>query len=213
MSQKTSRSLEYEQFEKQLHADMMAIPAFFPALLCLVSKGEPVAIAALAAEANIPIHDIEQWLRQQPEVDWDDQGRLLGFGLTQRPTKHRLVLDGRTLYTFCAADALIFPPMLGQAATVDSTCADSGEQIHVKVEPDAVVIAEPRQTMISHILGGISSCDVRSTVCNHGLFYASVDSALHWQERHPNGVVLPVEEFFNICLAGLRKAGYIPFQG
>lgn len=67
-----------------LFADMMAIPAFFPALLRLVSNGEPVPIAAFATEVDIPIHDIEQWLRRQPGTDWDDQGRLLGFGLTQR---------------------------------------------------------------------------------------------------------------------------------
>ena len=209
MSQKSSISLEYEQLKNQLLADMMAIPAFFPALLRLVSRGEPVPIAALATEVHIPIHDIEQWLRQQPGTDWDSQGRLLGFLLTQRPTNHRFVLDGRTLYTFCAADALIFPALLGQTANVESRCADSGQQVHVKVEPNAVVFADPGQTMVSHIPGSLSSCDIRSTVCNHGVFYASVESALHWQERHPNGVVLPVEEFFNICLAGLKKAGLI----
>lgn len=207
MSSKSSLSLEHEQVQSQLLADMMTIPAFFPALLRLVSKGEPVPIAALATEVDIPIHDIEQWLRRQPGTDWDDQGRLLGFGLTQRPTHHRLVLDGRTLYTFCAADALIFPALLGKVANVESRCAHSGQEIHVKVEPNAVVFADPEQTMVSHIPGCLSSCDVRSTVCDHGVFYASAELALHWQEKHPNGMALPVGNFFNICLAGLRRAG------
>lgn len=66
--------------------------------------------------------------------------------------------------------------------------------------------------MVSHIPGGLSSCDIRSTVCNHGVFYAPVESALHWQERHPNGVALPVNKFFNICLAGSQKAGLIPLR-
>lgn len=59
-------SLQYEQLKSQLLADMMAIPTFFPALLRLVSRGEPVPIAALATEVDIPIHDIEKWLRRQP---------------------------------------------------------------------------------------------------------------------------------------------------
>ena len=56
MSQKSSVSLEYEQLKNQLLADMMAIPAFFPALLRLVSRGEPVPVAALATEVDIPIY-------------------------------------------------------------------------------------------------------------------------------------------------------------
>lgn len=122
----------------------MAIPAFFPALLRLVSKGEPVPVAALTTKVDIPIHDIEQWLRRQPGTDWDDQGRLLSFGLTQRPTNHWFVLDGQTLYTFCAIDALIFPALLCQTTNVESRCADSGQQIHAKVEPNAVIFADPR---------------------------------------------------------------------
>ncbi len=212
MPQNSSVVPECEQFKRDLLADMMAIPTFFPALLRLVSEGEPVPIAAIASKANLPVHDIEQWLCQQPGTDWDDQGRLVGFGLTQRATNHRLVLDGRSLYTFCAADALIFPALLGQTANVESRCAESGQQVHVKVEPNAVVFADPGRAVVSHIPGRLRSCDIRGTVCKYGVFYASIESARHWQETHPNGVVLPVDKFFDICLAGLQEAGLVPHK-
>ena len=43
----------------------------------------------------------------------NDRGRLLGSGLTHRPTRHRYMIDGRVLFTFCAADTLIVTPILG----------------------------------------------------------------------------------------------------
>lgn len=32
-----------------------------------------------------------------PGTDWDENGDVVGFGLTQRPTAHRFIVSGRTL--------------------------------------------------------------------------------------------------------------------
>lgn len=57
---------------------------FLPALIRLVADGEPVPLPRLAAAADVAEEWLAAWLRGQPETDWDEQDRLLGFGLTQR---------------------------------------------------------------------------------------------------------------------------------
>lgn len=98
---------------------------FLPALIRLVADGEPVPLPRLAAAADVAEEWLAAWLRGQPGTDWDEQDRLLGFGLTQRETRHRFVVDGRELFTFCAADTLVFPPILGRSASVTSRCPSS----------------------------------------------------------------------------------------
>ena len=97
------------------------MPRFTVPMIRLVAQGRPVALDRIAAASGVPVEEVESWLRAQPGTDWDDEGRLLGFGLTQRPTPHRYIVDGRVLYTFCAGDTLIFTvpfPGVGWLATV-----------------------------------------------------------------------------------------------
>jgi alkylmercury lyase len=45
-------------------------------------------------------------VRAQQGTEWDDAGRLVGFGLTAQPTNYRF-LGGKTLYTWCASDTIL----------------------------------------------------------------------------------------------------------
>lgn len=177
-------------------------------LIRLVAEGRPVALERLATEADLPVRDVESWLRAQPGTDWDDQGHLLGFGLTQRPTPHRFVVGSRTLYTFCAADTLLFPPMLGRTAVVESRCPATGSEIRLEVTPDALRSVDPATAVVSQICLCEGITDIRGTVCDHGHFYVSADAAAEWHRRHPDGEVLPVGDFFTRALAAHRELGW-----
>lgn len=124
---------------------------FFPSLVRLVAEGGPVSLSRLADEAGVPKDRLTTWLHAQPGTDWDERGRLLGFGLTQRETRHRYVVDGRELFTFCAADTLLFPPILGRSESVSSTCPATGQTIRVEVTPTAVTKVDPATAVVSHV--------------------------------------------------------------
>src|ERR1700757_1958159 len=79
------------------------VARFTAPIIRLLAEGRPVALERVAAEAGAPVEEIESWLRGQPGTDWDDNRQLLGFGLTQRPTRHRYTIDGRVLFTLCGA--------------------------------------------------------------------------------------------------------------
>lgn len=181
---------------------------FLPALIRLVAEGDPVPLSRLAAEADLPEDQVAAWLRAQPGTDWDEHGRLVGFGLTQRATRHRFVVDARELFTFCAADTLLFPPILGKPASVVSTCQATGETILVEVTPEAVTSVEPATAVVSHVQLRAGCGDIRAAMCDHGFFFRTADAADQWRQDHPEGIVLSVEEFFTHGLAAARDLGW-----
>ncbi|MFN2503455.1 MAG: MerR family transcriptional regulator [Acidimicrobiales bacterium] len=57
-----------------------------PHLVRLLADGRPVEPRQVAEAAGLPVREVEGFLRVQPGTDWDDDGRIAGFGLTLRPT-------------------------------------------------------------------------------------------------------------------------------
>lgn len=176
-------------------------------LVKLVAKGEPVPLDTLATTAALPLEQVERLLRSQPGTDWDNNGMLLGFGLTQRPTSHQFVVEGRTLFIFCAADGLIIPPILGLSSSVTSHCPETGQKIRIEVSPDAVTTVEPATAVVSQVRLCSDISDIRAMVCDHGVFYSSIEAAATWRQQHPDGEVSPIREFFDSNLAVLRQVG------
>ena len=133
-------------------------------MIRLVAEGRPVALERIAAEADMSVEEIDSWLRAQPGTDWDDRGRLLGFGLTQRPTRHRYILDGRVLFTFCAADTLMFTPILGRPAAVESSCPTTGQTIRVELTPETATSVDPTTAVVSQVNLACGASDIRGSL-------------------------------------------------
>lgn len=186
------------------------VPRFTAPMVRLVAEGRPVALERLAAVSGVPVEEIESWLRAQQGTDWDDDGHLLGFGLTQRPTQHRYIVDGRLLFTFCAADALLFTPILGRPARVESTCPATGQPIRVELTAEAVTSVDPPTTVVSHVSLCCGAGDIRGSYCDHGHFFASENAARDWRDAHPEGDVRPVRELFAVALDACRGLGWTP---
>ena len=54
----------------------------------------------------------------------NDEGHVIGIaGLSMDVSSYRFQVNSQTLYTWCAWDTLFLPAMLGQTATVESSCA------------------------------------------------------------------------------------------
>jgi alkylmercury lyase len=170
-----------------------------PALLPLIALGEPVTVAEIAAACGRPVPEIQAALREMPDTELDDAGRVVGWGITQRPTPHQFEVDGRYLFTWCALDTLMFPALLGQAASVTSPCHATGEPVHVQVDvnPDRVSTVTPAEAVVSIVTPG-KTASIRGAFCNQVHFFASADAAAPWLAEHPGASVLPVAEAFEL---------------
>lgn len=171
-----------------------------------LSEGGPVEPELLASDTGLSSERVHIMLTAWPGVFRDEQRRVIGFwGLAQRPTQHRLTVAGRTLFTWCAWDALFIPPLLEEKAEVLSPSGMHQHPVRLTVTPARVThdssIAESLFVSFRLPAGEDWTADIRTTFCHH-VFFLVGDEAERWTRTHRGSVVLPLQKAFE---AGLRK--------
>lgn len=64
----------------------------------------------------------------------DEKGDVVGsHGLSLVPTQHRLNINGRNLFTWCAADAVGIPAALGADTKIFSKCFQCHEPLKIEM--------------------------------------------------------------------------------
>jgi alkylmercury lyase len=119
------------------------------ALLHELVKGQPVPKEALAATLGWSVERLTARLEQEPCTEYDDDGNVVGYGITLRETAHAFEVDWRRLYTWCALDALMFPVLIGETARVLSRCRATAVSVSLTVTPDGVRDVDPTGAVVS----------------------------------------------------------------
>jgi alkylmercury lyase len=179
-----------------------------PHAIRLLSAGDPIELEHLADAAGWSVEDVAAELAAQTSAERDEEGRLLGFALTLRPTTHRITVDGRALFAWCATDTLMVPVILGRPALVESTCPRTGEAIRIELTPDRVERVDPPDAVMSAVRPRGRLEDVRSATCVHGHFFSSIAATAAWGDAHPDGHVYPVEEAFRLDREVIKQLGW-----
>lgn len=201
------------QLSGSLGGRAASLPWLWPGLLRALAHGVPVTLDELAAATGHDRAEVAAGLGALTDTEYDPQGRIVGHGITLKPTPHTFEVDGHRLYAWCALDTLIFPAVIDRAARVSSPCYTTGAPIHLDVDPDRVVNVDPSTTVVSILTPDVASA-VRSAFCNQVHFFASAAAAGPWLREHPDACVLPVREAFDLgrrltaaLLAGDGPAG------
>ena len=156
------------------------------------------AAQRLAAQAGLPVDQTQALLRQTPS-EWDPSGtRLVGLGLTSKPTRHRFQVHGHSLYTWCAVDAMFFPMLIGAPARIQSPCVATGHLIQIDLTPAGVEHVEPSSAVVSVVTPATNVSEVRRAVCAAQNFFRSAEAASQWQAQHPEALLLPVTDMFQL---------------
>jgi alkylmercury lyase len=164
-------------------------------ILQQVTRGKPVAPAALRASLQVSQDELEQCLAKLPEIEFDQAGNIVGLGATLVPTSHRLQIGSKLLYTWCAFDTVLFPPSLHVEAQVQSTCPVSGRPITFGATPEGTVLdLFPAGSVMSLIVPANRSDCTRATFCQQSLFFQSEQGAATFLADHPDVLLLSVEE-------------------
>jgi alkylmercury lyase len=159
----------------------------------LLARGAPVTMGGLAAAARVDVADLAN-APAGADIEYDDEHRIVGWGLTLVPTPHAFVVDGRCLYTWCAADGLLFPAIIGRRAQIESRCPTTDTMIRMTVDPNHGVTDLSPATAVISIPDSeeLDAARVRVSCCNPGRFFATAEAAADWLAQHPTGTVLPV---------------------
>lgn len=170
-----------------------------------LAKDEPVPPARVAELMDMPVDEAERMLTDATLQD--DQGRVVGFGLSLTPTEHIYEAEGHKLYTWCAVDSIAYPQITDKPAYIKSSCAVTGEPIELELTPEAVKRVAPESAVVSILAPDLNQPTeelikrLRQLFCSGQLFFKSTEVAEQWQQKHPEvpvAAILPVSEAFEL---------------
>jgi alkylmercury lyase len=117
----------------------------WPTLLRQLATGRPVTLNDLAQHSGRSSAEVRDKLAALSDTEYDEQGRVIGHGITLRPTPHHFTVEGHQLYTWCALDTLIFPTILGRPARVSRRHRAAGTSCAwTSIPPPVSPAANPR---------------------------------------------------------------------
>lgn len=173
-----------------------------------LAKGQPVDPSQLGRALGVAAADARGLLEPdsiKPFVFPDEQGRVLGFGgLAAVPMHHRLEVDGRTLWTWCAWDSLFIPEILGKRARVASPDPETRELVQLVVTPHRIESAAPEDAVVSFLMPDASDFDttaanVMKTFCHFVFFFVSRSSGERWVGKHPGTFLYSLNDSFALA--------------
>lgn len=189
-----------EQFVSEIGSETYSQ---FGKILSLLANGQPVAVAKVASELGITRGQAEKFLNEY-SGEFDNNGNLVGLGLTQVPTPHHFEVDGHKLYTWCATDTLLFPVLLNKPAKVETSDPVTGTKIRLAVSPEGVESVEPSTAVLSYS-NYLDAKDVRGTFCNVGHWFASRETGQEYASKHKGVTVLAPDEVRRVLRAVSEK--------
>jgi alkylmercury lyase len=167
-----------------------------------LAKGKPISPDQLAQIWEIPLEQVRSILAgaiATGRAEIDSQGDLVGGVLSLNPTAHRISMDGKQLYAWCAYDAIYAPGVVGKTAQIASMDPLTGNLIEMTITPDGVAEVRPEGAVVS-VVG--TETDMRggpeSQRCSQMLFFESRNSAEKWLQERTDVSILTVEEAFEV---------------
>jgi len=169
-------------------------------LFRLLAEGTPVAPDRLADHVALSGSEVRALLASWHGVHTGEDGRVVAFqGLSVVEAPHRLRVDGRNLYAWCAWDTLFLPELIGRPAAIQSTCPTTGQAVSLRVGPEGPSDVSPPEAVLSFIRAGRSlGEDTIGSFCRFVHFFASPQAAEAWTRRHPGSFVISIDQGFEI---------------
>jgi alkylmercury lyase len=171
-------------------------------LFRMLAEGKPVAPDRLAERLDLTEEQVAEAVAGLPAVFSNEDGRIISFwGLSLQETRHRIRVDGRSVFAWCFADSLFFPRILGKTVRVESTSPTTGEPGSLVVRPDGVESVSPAGAVLSFVSleGKQFDNNVIRNVCHYNFFFASEDEGRRWAARQGKDIlILTIEEGFDL---------------
>jgi alkylmercury lyase len=201
MSHPSLSKQELQSLAAPLLEVIAAAPDQFARLIALqhmLLEGQPVSQERIAARFHVPRVEVPDLIRGSEQ---DAEGNFLGYGLTLVPTPHSYQINGRQFYVWCAGDAITFPILHQASAVIASPDPISGELVRLVGTPEGARDVDPSTAVVSWVRNSsetITPETVRAAFCNHVHFFASIETASQYIAPHPELVIVPIDDVFQI---------------
>lgn len=166
------------------------------ALIQLLANGQPLSHDELAQVTGLAPEHLSERLAKMA-LDFDAASRVVGAGLTLRPTPHRFEISGRQLFAGCALDAVTYPALLAETVHVASSCRVTGQFVTVTVTPQGVSDVQPPEAVVSLVVPQPGQ-PPRQAYCGEVHFFTTAREAENWLAERPHAQEVPVATAYDI---------------
>ena len=181
------------------------------AVIGLTNFGEhPVQSTRLAQILGRDVREAETIAQR-----WGPPGTRVEDGLISvdssqaKEAPRRQLRIGRRQFgvTGCAADVLLYAPLVRPSLQLEETCPTTGTPIRLEFTSDRVVRVEPVSTVVPWLrfspqeldqLEEMSTDEIDANLCVQGPFFSSAEAAQGWLATHPGGRIFPVREAWDL---------------
>lgn len=161
-----------------------------------ILEGNLPSVSELSIESGLPESEVIKCLETLKEVGTlvlDKEGNIVGsHGLSLVSTKHRLIINNKNLYTWCAADAVGIPAALGADAKILSNCSYCNDVIEIDIVKGNIHHSNHKDTCIWVVEADLSKSIVCCT-CPQINFYCSVEH-FNKSKHHSKGRLLTLNQ-------------------
>ena len=167
----------------------------------LLAEGEPVSYTRLSKALGQSTDVAKETLGQWPGVFYDESDRIVAFlGLSVEKTQHQLMVNGRTVYSWCAWDTLFIPELLNATINISSICGASGEEVKLTASPSGIESVVPGDAVMSFIIPDANDLreNITANFCHFVYFFRSFKDGETWISRHDGTFLLSLEEAFKV---------------
>jgi alkylmercury lyase len=115
-------------------------------------------------------------------------------------TAHRLEVDGKTIYGWCAWDTLFIPELLGSTARIISSCPVTGKEIQLTVSSAGIERVNLEQVVVSFLIPEESEFqeNITASFCHFVYYFADRIAAEQWSATHPGTFILSLADAFRV---------------
>lgn len=166
------------------------------AAFVMLLEGRPVEPAAVIERTGLGHDEVAEALGAlvtDGRARLDERGRIVGLaGLSLPPTRHRMVLGGRSLHTWCAIDAIDIPAGLGADADVSTTCPRCEGTLEVRIRAGRVRGGEGRVAWAP----SKACASLIDDWCSEANLFCDVDHLAAWRAEtgDPGGLAMTLED-------------------
>jgi alkylmercury lyase len=170
----------------------------------LLAKGQPVEVDFLAQSLGEETSTVNAALKQVPpsNIVYTQTGAISAYrGLDINKSRHRIIINNKTLYTWCAFDCLFLPELLRCEAEIFSTCPGSGHEVHFHLDCNGNTIPAPANLFISFVMPDVRDYedDLRQKFCCHVNFFTNKKAGVDWTNNRANCALITIEEAIDLA--------------
>ena len=190
-------SLELYQPTLEILADRWESAGPLLAGFPLLAEGRPVSVEEIANAAGVEISQVEEAV-DVARCERDAQGRLIDlYGLTLTPTRHRLEIGRKVLFSCCALWAQVIPKLVGARVRVESVDPLRQELVRLSISPAGLESADPPAAAATLVTTSQEDVDrdVCSAWCCQVCYFVSHESAEEFAAERPTCYAVALPDF------------------